>query len=296
MSGLNLVISYRYDEEALLKLLCPRMLEDAFRRVPGVNVFHTGEISEAETDVAFNTLPRGDIAGGRLTAWWDIEACNYQCPEYFGMDMVLVPYNARGADYPHDGRTFFFPFATEPQEFRYWPSQIRYDLGFVGREDGNRTKRVALLNQLAKEKKLILLRTNRVERGEPVSRLLSEAQVVLQCSGDAGDGVMETRFFECGLIAPLAADITEVNQTDMEWAAVPDEQFLAYRTKEELVEKLWRLLRDPAALKKMRRAALHNWGTRHTYDIRARDFLRHIGFLKGPGLLDFYAVRPPCPA
>ena len=290
MSGLNLVISYRYEEEPILKLLCARMLDDAFRRIPGVNVFHAGEISEAETDVAFNTLPRAEIVGGSLTVWWDVEACNYQCPEHFGMDLVLAPYRCHGASYPL-GKTFFFPFATEQRAFHYWPCEPQYELAFVGREDGDRAKRRALLDELSGEKELAFLRTNKIERGEPVSRLLSEAKVILQCSGDAGGGVMETRFFECALIAPLAADITPVNQEDMEWAAVPDEDFLAYRSKDELMEKLRRLLREPAALKRMRRAALCNWTARHTYDVRARDFLRHIGFLKGPGLLDFHTAR-----
>ena len=64
---LKLPITYNYGEEPILKLLCARMLEDAFRRREDVEVFHAGEIEPADADVVFNTLPLGNAVSGRLT-------------------------------------------------------------------------------------------------------------------------------------------------------------------------------------------------------------------------------------
>ena len=284
---LKLLITYNYGEEPILKLLCARMLEDAFRRREDVEVFHTGEIEPADADVVFNTLPLGNAVSGRLTAWWDIEACSYHKTDYFGSDIVLVPYSC-GDDYVYPaGKTFLFPFATDPAYWRRDPEVVEvYDAGFVGREDRNRCKRVDYLNYLGQY--VNLLRTDQIERGVLVSRLLSSAKILIQVSGDAAGGVMETRFFECGLIGPMAADMTATNRRDMEWAAEPDYHFIAFESKEEMVEKIQRMLADDKARQLMFKCAQANYLRRHTYDVRAREFLETIGFLKGPGLPDLH--------
>lgn len=283
---MKVLFTYNYAEEPILKLLCARMLEDAFRRRDDVEVFHTGEIEGRDADVVFNTLPIGDVAQGKFTVWWDIEACSYHKTEYFGSDMVLAPYST-GEDYLYpEGKTFLFPFATDPNHFVRQSVEQVYDVGFVGREDNNRGRRVEYLDYLGG--KVNLLRTNEVERGIPVSRLLSSAKILLQVSGDAAGGVMETRFFEYGLIGPLAADMTATNRRDMEWAAHPDYHFIAYETKEEMAEKIQAILADEDALDIMFDRAKKNYLERHTYDVRAREFMETIGFLKGPGLPDFH--------
>ena len=284
---LKLLITYNYAEEPILKLLCARMLEDAFRRREDVEVFHTGEIEPADADVVFNTLPLGNAVSGRLTAWWDTEACSYHKTNCFDSDIVLTPYSC-GDDYVYPaGKTFLFPFATDPDHWVRQPEvEETYDVGFVGRGDGNRGKRLEWLNHLNTQ--VNFLWTNNVERGIPVSRLLSSAKILVQVSGDAAGGVMETRFFEYGLIGPMAADMTDTNRRDMEWAAEPDYHFIAFETKEEMVEKIQRMLADDKARRLMFKRAQVNYLKRHTYEVRAREFLETIGFLKGPGLPDFH--------
>jgi hypothetical protein len=287
---LKLLITYNYAEEHALKLLCARMLEDAFRRREDVDVFHTGEIESADADVVFNTLPLGNAVAGRLTAWWDIEACSYHKTNCFGWDIVLTPYSC-GDDYVYpEGKTFLFPFATDPNYWCWQPEvEETYDVGFVGRGDGDRHKRMEWLHYLNDH--VNLLWTDHVERGAPVSQLLSSAKILVQVSGDAAGGVMETRFFEYGLIGPIAADITDTNRRDMEWAAEPDYHFIAFETKEEMVEKIQRILADDKARLQMFSRAQANYLARHTYDVRAREFLETIGFLKGSGLPDFHTHR-----
>jgi hypothetical protein len=284
---LKLLITYNYIEEPLLKLLCAKMLEDAFRRREDVRVFHTGEVEPTDVDVVFNTLPLGDACAGRLTAWWDIEACSYHKADCFGWDIVLAPYSS-GDDYVYpEGKTFLFPFATDPN---YWRKDRdvaeTYDVGFVGRGDGNRHKRMEWLHYLNEH--VNFLWTNNVERGVAVSQLLSSAKILIQVSGDAAGGVMETRFFECGLIGPMAADMTATNRRDMEWAAEPGYHFIAFESKEEMVEKIQRMLADDKARRLMFTRAKANYLKRHTYDVRAREFLETIGFLSGQGLPDFH--------
>lgn len=286
-STLKLLLTYKYSEEPVLKLLCARMLEDAFRRREDVQVFHTDDdYNLGEIDVVFNTLPLGDPMPGKLTAWWDIEACSFHKPEYFNSDIVLAPYSTGEDDVYPEGKTYLFPFATDPNHFHAHDVDQTYDVGFVGREEGNRTRRVEYLDELTQH--VNLLRTNHIERGEPVSRLLSQAKVLIQVSGDACGGVMETRFFEYGLIGPLAADMTATNRRDMEWAAEPDYHFIAFETQDEMIEKIQRMLADDAARHLMFERAWKNYMARHAYDVRAREFLETIGFLKGPGLLDFH--------
>jgi hypothetical protein len=284
---LKLLITYNYAEEPILKLLCARMLEDAFRRREDVDVFHTGEIEPADADVVFNAPPLGNVVAGKLTAWWDAEACSYHMTKYFDSGIVLAPYSC-GDDYVYPaGKTFLFPFATDPN---YWCKdrdvEEVYDVGFVGRGDGNRHRRMEWLHYLNEH--MNFLWTDHVERGTPVSQLLSSAKILVQVSGDAAGGVMETRFFECGLIGPMAADITDTNRRDMEWAAEPDYHFIAFETKEEMVEKIQRMLADDKARRLMFTRAKANYLKRHTYDVRAREFLETIGFLRGPGLPEFH--------
>ena len=284
---LKLLITYNYEEEQILKLLCARMLEDAFRRRPDVMVYHSGEIEAAEVDVVFNTLPRGNIVTGPLTAWWDIEACSFHVTEQFNSDIVLAPYSTpEDYLYPAD-KTYLFPFATDPEHWKRHPVDYEYDVGFVGRGDGPRGKRLDWLNYLHDQGSTMLW-TDKVERGVPVSRLLSSAKVMVQVSGDAAGGVMETRFFECGLLGPFVVDVTDTNRRDLFWAAEPDYHFIAVETREEMAEKVKWLAANDIARDLMFERARKNYLRRHTYDVRARQFLETIGFLKGPGLLNFH--------
>ena len=284
---LKLLLTYKYAEEQALKLLVARMLEDAFRRRPDVEVYHTGEIEPADVDVVFNTLPAGNIETGRLTAWWDVEACSYHVGNQFGSDIVLAPYSCGDDDVYPVGKTFLFPFATDPAYWSRQPVDYEYDAGFIGRGDGNRGKRMEWLHYVH-DNILTMLWTNQVERGVLVSTRLSAAKVLLQVSGDAGGGVMETRFFETGLLGPLVVDLTETNKRDFLWAAEPDYHFVGVETKEEMVEAIQRLIADDKARDLMFKRACKNYLKRHTYDVRARQFLETIGFLKGPGLLNFH--------
>ena len=286
---LKLLITYKYEEDQLLKLLCARMLEDAFRARPDVRVFHSGEVEPREVDVVFNSPPFGDIVSGRLTAWWDTEACNFHREDQFVSDIVLAPYTC-GRDYlyPAD-KTYLFPFATDPEYWSRQPVEYAYDVGFIGRGGGLRHKRMEWLQHVHDSfPEGRMLWTDQVERGVPVSRLLSSAKVLLQVSGDASGGVMETRFFEIGLLGPLVVDLTDVNRQDFLWAAEPDYHFIGVETKEEMVEKIRWLLENEDARLLMADRARRNYLLRHTYDVRARQFLETIGFLKGPGLLNFH--------
>lgn len=284
---LKLIISYKYEEEPILKLLCARMLEDAFRRRPDVEVYHTGEIDSAAVDVVFNTLPLGNAEVGKITAWWDIEACNFMKTDWFQSDVVLAPYHL-----PEEGRyppqTYLMPFATDPQFWRYHPCEYGFEVGFVGRGDGNRSKRMEWLHYIHDALGDAMLWGNGIERGAPVSWALSRAKVLLQVSGDAAGGVMETRFFEIGLIGPLVVDVTDVNRRDYEWAATPGYHFEWAETKEQMLEKALWLAQHDAEREAMFARARDNYMARHTYDVRAREFLETVGFLKGAGFPRFF--------
>lgn len=287
MAKLKVVVCWKYDEERISHVVTARMLEEAFARREDMEVHRSGEIKDA--DLVFNALPLGSTEKGRITVWWDSEACSYQCPQYFDADIVLAPYTCEGVVYP-EGKTYLFPNATDPNFFYYWPCEPEYDIGFVGKEVDSRETRRELLDYL-EQTDLNLLRVNNVERGVPVSQLLSKARVILQCAGEMGGGVLEERFFMAGLIAPVAADITPNNRADMEWAAIPDHHFIAYENAEELVAKVKSMIATEGALETMRLHATANYLTRHTYDVRVRDLLEQIGFLKGPGLPDYHAPR-----
>lgn len=291
---LKVVVCWKYEEEPFCKLATGRMLGEAFARRDDIELHRSGEVSDA--DLVFNTLPLGSVENGAITVWWDTEACSYQCPQYFDdSDLVLAPYTCQGAVYP-EGKTYLFALATDPNYWHYWPCEPEYDIGFVGKEDGARAKRRALLDFL-QQRGVNLLKTNEIERGVPVSQLLSKARVILQCAGELGGGVMEERFFVTGLIAPVAADVTEANRADLEWAAIPDHHFIAYDSGEELVAKLESMVATEGVLEQMRIHATANYLQRHTYDARVRALLEQIGFLKGPGLPDYHAPRPKavCP-
>ena len=304
---LKLAISYKYAEEPMLKLLCARMLEDAFRRRPDVEVYHVGETSDLDVLLGMEPEGEGMSAPPPIVAWWDTEACSdLSRGWHHSAQLVLAPYTCGGGidrHYPK-GKTYLFPFATDPRLWHYWPCEPEREVGFIGREDNNRARRVEALTYL-EENGVNLMRGNGVERGPTVSKLLSKCQIILQCSGDAGGGVMETRFFECGLIAPMVVDITDANRDDFYWAGVPGHHYITYETNlaadpsasgttycwEELLEKITAALADEEYLPRMRQRAVVNHMRRHTYDVRAREFLEQIGFLKGPGLPDFHAKR-----
>jgi len=271
-------------------LSCAEMVEDAFRRREDCVVYRVGEINPEDADLAFNTLPNGGFYEAPITIWWDIEACNYFVTENFNhSNIVLAPYTVGQDIYPK-GKTFFFPFATDPTKWYHHPEQpIKYDVGFVGREDLNRHKRVEYLDYL--EGRVTLLRTNGIPRGKETSKLLSQAKIILQVTGDALGGVMETRFFEVGLVGLLASDYHKFNKEDMDWAAVADYHYVAFETKEEMVEKIGRVLKDKRLRLKMRKRAFKNYRKNHTYDARVRKLLEHIGFLKGKGLENLHSKR-----
>jgi len=286
---LKLAISYNYAEEPMLKLLCARMLEDALRRRDDVEVYQVGQTDKV--DVLLGAQPDGPGQEAPLVVWWDNEACSDLRTGWKDTaDIVLAPYRCDNRDYP-GSKTYFFPFATDPRLWHYWPCEPEYDVGFIGREDNNRVRRVQVLGFL-QESGLNLLRGNGIERGPAVCKMLSKCQIILQCSGEAGGGVMETRFFEVGLVGPMAVDITKINRDDFYWAGVPDYHYIAYKSREELLEKITAALVDEEYLPQMRQRAVANHMARHTYDVRAQALLEQIGFLKGPGLLSYHARRP----
>lgn len=280
----KILINYNYTDTPLS---CGNMIEAAMRRRSDVEVYRNGELPAAEADLVFNTEASWHRPHGNLTAWWDIEACTYQVQTEFNSNIVLAPYTYGLEHYPED-RTFFFPFANAP-EFHYYPCDFEYDLMFIGREDLNRTRRVDLLNWLDTQG-LNFFRGNGYPRGEAVSKQLSKSKIILQKSGDAG-GVMETRFFEIGPINVLAADIHDGNRGDMEWAAVADYHYISYETQEELLEKVSKMLGDDSARIKMLDRARKNYEANHTYDVRVRQLLETIGYLKGPGLEKLHDKR-----
>lgn len=287
MKNLKLLICYSYNDTLLS---CGNMIEAAFRRRNDVDVYRLGEINPQDADVVFNTEAKAERPHGKITAWWDIEACYYQVTDEFTSDIVLAPYTLDPNPYP-EGKTYFFPFANDPVNFKNYPDvQLEYDLGFVGREDADRTKRVEYLNWLGQQD-LNYFRTNGVARGEAVSRMLSKAKILLQVSGDAHKGVMETRFFEIGPINLIAADRHDYNRNDMDWAAVPDYHYIAYETKEELLEKVKRVSADDELRVRMLTRARENYTKNHTYDVRVQKFLETIGFLKGSGLDNYHTRR-----
>lgn len=266
------------------------MIEDAFRRRDDVEVYRLGELQPGEADLVFNTEAKAERPRGKITAWWDIEACYYQVAEEFTSDIVLAPYTLSPNPYPED-RTYFFPFANDPVNFKYHEdTRIEYDLGFVGREDLDRLKRVEYLDWLQKQD-INMFRSNGVARGAAVSRMLSAAKIILQVSGDAHKGVMETRFFEVGPINVMAADKHEYNKDDMDWAAVADYHYIAYNSKEELLEKVKRVSSDDELRLRMLSRARENYTKNHTYDVRVRQLLETIGFLKGEGLDRYHERR-----
>lgn len=283
---LKILISYDYRNTPLS---CGNQIEEAFRRRSDCEVYRYGELDPKAADVCFNTLAASPWPRGPLTIWWDIEACSYHVPEQFNSDIVLAPYTYDLNAYQQEN-SYFCPFAVDPIRWHYRPDQeLKYDLMFVGREDMTREYRVDHLNYL--EGKFNWLRTNHIERGVEMSKLLSQSKIALQISGDQGH-VMETRFFEIGLITVLAADrLPEFNAMDLDWAAVPDYHYIAYNGKEEMVEKIGRMIKDDDARMKMRERAWKNYRENHTYDVRVRQILETIGFLKGPGLEKLHAPR-----
>jgi hypothetical protein len=265
--------------------------EDALKRREDVEVYRNGEIVPEAVDVCFNTLPKASLNRGPLTVWWDIEACNYHIIGIngeFEADLVLAPYTCDLDVYPKG--TYLMPFACDRLNWHYYKVPITSEVGFIGREDYNRTRRVEYLNCL--QDHVDLFRGYGFDRGEKVSKKLSESKILMQITGDALGGVMETRFFEIGLIGLMACDLTEANKADMNWVAVPDYHYIAFETKEEMVEKIWQVLGNEPLRKEMRRRAFKNHLKKHTYDVRVREFLETIGFLKGPGLVKLHARRP----
>jgi hypothetical protein len=287
MEKIKVLFTYKYNDTPLS---CPNMLETAFRRREDVEVYRMGEISPDDADVSFNTLARIDnYPKSKITVWWDIEACSYHCPEYFDADIVLAPYTYHPEIYPKD-KTYFFPFAYDPLNWKNIPYNFEYDVSFVGRTDGTRVERTQYLEYFKDNFKGSFNWTNGIERGIRMSQLLSKTKIALQVSGDDGN-VMETRFFEIGPIALLAADRRITNQLDLDWAAVADKHYIAYNSKEELVKKVERVLKDEKLFLKMRKDAFENYRLNHTYDSRVQAFLETIGFIKGRGLPKFHEPR-----
>jgi len=287
MKKLKVLICYNYNDTLLS---CGNMIEEAFRRRDDIEVYRLGELTPDKADVVFNTEAQAERPRGPLTVWWDIEACSYSVVGEFNSDMVLAPYTINKDLYPTD-RTYFFPFANDPINFKNNPLiKPTYDLGFVGREDINRERRVEYLNWLEKQS-IKMFRVNSIQRGEDLSDKLSSAKIALQVAGDAAGGVMETRFFEVGPITVIAADRIENNREDMDWAAVPDYHYIAFNSKEELLEKVQKYSQDDALRERMYKRALENYMTNHTYDVRVRQLLETIGFLKGQGLDKFHDRR-----
>lgn len=276
-------INYDYNNTPLS---CGNMIESAFRRRNDLEVYRWGEIETNKCDLVFNTEAKyARPHDGQMTVWWDIEACSYLVSGEFNSDLILAPYTYALEQYPKD-KTYFFPFANSP-EFKYYPCEYEYDLMFIGREDINRNARVELLNWLEKQD-IRFFRGNGFPRGEDVSRQLSKSKILLQRSGDAG-GVMETRFFEIGPINLIAVDLNENNRSDFEWAGIPDIHYIAYESGEELIEKIKKL--DDFERLKMLSASRSNFEKNHTYDVRVRQLLETIGFLKGPGLEKLHDKR-----
>ena len=272
-SKFRVAVGYNRAEEPVLKLLCARMLEDAFRRREDC-ILATDSL-----DLAVNTLPLGEIHQGTVTAWWDIESCTYQKREYFNSDLVLVPYHGE-TKYPAD-RTYLFPFATDPEHWRYHPCVPEYDVGFLGREDCDRTRRARTLKTLQEYFGDRMLRTNNIERGEPASRLLSKCRITLCPMGDALGGVMETRFFEISTIQPMAVEVTETNSSDLQWAATPGAHYIPYSEDAELIYTLERYLQNPHELQTLALAARRHFSRHHTYDSRAAELLELVQTGKG---------------
>jgi len=277
-------INYDYNNTPLS---CGNMLESAFRRRKDIEVYRWGEIETNKCDFVLNTEAQfARPHDGQMTAWWDIEACSYRVMGEMSSDIVLAPYTYALEDYPD--HAYFFPFASSP-EFKYYPCDYEYDLMFIGREDINRNERVKLLDFLQSQP-INFYRGNGFPRGEEVSRQLSKSKILLQRSGDAG-GVMETRFFEIGPINVLAVDIHEGNRGDLEWAGVPDYHYIEYKNQYELLDKLRFYIKNDKARELMLKRARKNYELNHTYDVRVRQLLETIGFLKGKGLEKLYGKR-----
>lgn len=276
----KVLISYAYNDTPLS---CGNLIEMAFRRREDVEVYRLGEIDPMDADMCFNTEAKSERPHGKFTVWWDIEACSYRVNGEFGSHIVLAPYTIVPEEYPRD-KTYFFPFATDPTQFNYHECEPKYDLMFIGREDVNRTKRIEYLDFVYSTLGYSMFRSNGYPRGEAVSRVLSEGKILLQVSGDAEKGVLETRFFEIGLINVLACDRHENNREDLDWAGVPDYHYIAYDSKEELLEKVQKVAKDDAYRARMKARARDNYLKNHTYDVRVRQLLETVGFLKGDGL------------
>lgn len=279
----KILINYDYNNTPLS---CGNMIESAMRRRNDLEVYRYGEIDLMDVDLVFNTEARFERPHGKLTAWWDIEACSYRVLDEMNSDIVLAPYTYALEDYPD--HAYFFPFANSP-EFKYYPCDYEYDLMFIGREDVNRNQRVKILDFLQSQP-INFFRGNGFPRGEEVSKQLSKSKILLQKSGDAG-GVMETRFFEIGPINVLAVDIHESNKGDLEWAGVPDYHYIEYKNEYELLDKLRFYIKNDKERELMLKRARKNYELNHTYDVRVRQLLETIGFLKGPGLERLYGKR-----
>lgn len=276
-----------------ITLQCAELLEKAFRTIEGIKIVSIEEAKENEPDLVVNTLPLNGFIKGKKSVWWDLETAEYQLTQFFDdADAIFFPNHRNVQGYePWREKAYFLPLATDPDYFRYHKVPIEYDVGFVGREDGNREIRRAGLDALeahCKEKGYRFLRIDRIPRGEENSKMLSRCLLTLQLAGLRN---IEQRLFETAAIRPLLADRQETNEKEIDMVVEPSVHYIPYyyyfddndfmvKEKghwEDLFKQVDFYLANPEAREAIVENAREHMFKNHTYRNRAETILKIAG-------------------
>lgn len=270
---MNILINYWYQYKGFAT---GYYIEKAFKDL-GHNVYRSAK-GLPKLDFVLNIEPCDEIIHypNIPTVYVEYDSFRHQGREkerYDQSDIVLIGSNPRDISsfpYPRE-KTYWLPFAADPEYHKPLLEKKEYDIVFVGRLDGDEHygERHRVLDVLDKHFNLLKTKT---EWGLPYSKALSKGKIIFNCSASHD---INMRFFEGMAVGTLLT-----NYIPNLWqAASPYKHFIPYYPSDDDSDLLWKveyLLNHKTERRKMAKESRDWVINNHTYKHRAKLIIKLI--------------------
>ena len=242
-------------------------IEMAAKKMPGVEVYHLGEIALADVDLIINIMPFDAIVfhDGVPSCFWEIDNHMIQGKMtfyYSKVDKIYVGQRHFIDLYPK-GKTDVLPMACDPElhtRLGYEPGE--YDIGFIG--NASYPDRRTLLEQLSLKYKVLWTNS---EPGIPYSQALSNCKMIFNRSLKHD---VNMRFFEAMAIGRLL--VTDDLEEQREYA-IPGLHFVQYKDWKELDSQVHYYLDHEFMRETIAKTGRKHVRENHTYAHRLKKIL-----------------------
>lgn len=215
------------------------------------------EITHDEAELVFNMVPLNPshpFVKGEVTFIYDNES-------KFNEEADWVYYSTeKKLDLPNSS---LLMDATIP-EYRYYPTEFRYEVGFLGRQYVR--ERAKVIDILDRNFRIL---NGAMELGEPSARKLSECKllIIIDDYNEMGMNMdwIDRRIFTFGNIRPILVPFNK----DYLMIGKPNEDYIAYHNHDEMVEKIRHYLSHMGEAERIGNNLKEKLKA-HTYDERAK--------------------------